>query len=500
MLYWGLKLVGNQGASNILEVVIAGNGRLPVRTALIKAFSSIFSISTGASIGREGSIAQLAATFSSKFGTLFKWPPYRLRLLVACGAASGMSAAYNAPVAAAIYSAQIVLGNFSMNMFGPLVFSTVVATMVTRSFFGLNTFYQMPNYNFSRLSQLPWFLVLGVLSGIVAAAFLLLLRKSEEFFGSLKIPIFVRMTIAGLVVGILAVWFPNVWGNGYAAINEILHQPLALWFLAGLFLAKTTAILATVGSGAVGGVFTPTLFIGAALGSIFGHLLHLGNLTSTEMGAFALVGMGSLLAGTTHAPLLAMIMMFEISLNYSIMPPLMLACAVSTLVSRSLHRESIYTEPLRKKGIQVGLESDLIGAATHKLVSEIMREPVPPVRETASLRHIADRFLTNAYNFLPVVDETSRLLGIVALHDLKEYLNAGQELGVIAMDIMRPPPACLTPNQRLSDVLPILLKSEQRNIPVVNNLTEFRLVGAVARLEALSFISDAISSSKSAAP
>ncbi|MGV3771309.1 MAG: chloride channel protein, partial [Verrucomicrobiales bacterium] len=330
ILYWGLKLVGNQGASNILEVIVGGNGRLPVRTAVIKAVSSILSISTGASIGREGSITQLSATLASKGGTFAKWPPYRLRLLVACGAASGMSAAYNAPVAGAIFAAHIVLGNFSMNLFGPLVFSSVVATMVSRSFFGINPFYTMPDYNFTHFRQLPWFLVLGVISGFVAAGFLKTLRKSEDFFAMLKVPIFIRMAVSGLVVGILAVWFPNVWGNGAAAINEILHTPLTLWFIVGLFLAKTVATLATVGSGAVGGVFTPMLFIGASLGSIFGHLLNLGNLTSMDTGAFALVGMGSVLAAAVHAPLLAMIMMFEISLNYSIIPPLMLACTVAT--------------------------------------------------------------------------------------------------------------------------------------------------------------------------
>ncbi|MGV3772477.1 MAG: CBS domain-containing protein, partial [Verrucomicrobiales bacterium] len=175
----------------------------------------------------------------------------------------------------------------------------------------------------------------------------------------------------------------------------------------------------------------------------------------------------------------------------------MLACTVATVISRRLHPESIYTEPLRRKGIKVEGESDKIGVATQKSVGEIMREPVPPVRENATVRQLADRFLTSTFNYLPVVDETSRLLGMVALHDLKEHLNGGQELnGIIAMDIMRAPPACLTPSQKLSDVLPVLLKSELRNVPVVNSLTEFRLVGAVARAEALGYLSEAISSSQ----
>ena len=206
-----------------------------------------------------------------------------------------------------------------------------------------------------------------------------------------------------------------------------------------------------------------------------------------------MVGMGSVLAATTHSPLLAIIMVFELSLNYSIMPPLMLACAISTLVARRCHAESIYTEPLRRKGVELERESPKMGAATEVTVGDLMRQPIPPLRENTPFREIADRFLTLPYNFLPVVDESQRLLGMVELHDLKEYLNAGHELdGVIAYDVMRPPPACLTPNQKLPDVLPILLASEVRNVPVVNNLSQCRLVGTVARAEALGILSEAI--------
>jgi CIC family chloride channel protein len=203
--------------------------------------------------------------------------------------------------------------------------------------------------------------------------------------------------------------------------------------------------------------------------------------------------MGSVLAATTHSPLLAMIMVFELSLNYSIMPPLMLACAVSTLVARSFHTESIYTEPLRRKGVELERESQHIGAATEMTVADLMREPISPLRENTRFQEIAERFLTCSNNYLPVVDARQRLIGMVALHDMKEYLNAGEELsGVIAFDLMRPPPQCLTPAQKLPSVLPALLASEVRNVPVVNNQTEFRLIGAIARAEALGLLSEAI--------
>jgi CIC family chloride channel protein len=492
-------LVGSQGASNILEVVVSGNGRLPMRTALVKAISSLLSIGSGASIGREGSITQISATVASKLGQIAKWPPYRLRLLVACGAAAGMSAAYNAPIAASIFAAQIVLGNFAMNLFAPLIFSAVIATMVSRYFFGFEPFYKIPAYNFTYFSQLPWFVVLGVTSGVLAAGFMKALRWSEDWFASLKAPIYLRLTLSGFIVGILAIEFPAVWGNGYGAITQILHDPISQWFLLGLFIAKFIATVATVGSGAVGGLITPTLFLGAALGNLLGSSLNNLDWTALPTGAFALVGMGSVLAGTVHAPLLAMIMVFEISLNYSVMPPLMLACVVSSLVARSLHRDSVYTEPLRRKGISAHPEIDRVGEATQTFVGEMMREPIPPVRETTTFQALAERFLTSTNNFIPVTDENQRLLGVVALQDMKEYLHSGTEMsGVIAYDLMRPPPSCLTPNQTLVEAFPSLLQSELRNVPVVNNQIEFRLIGSILRAEALQTLSEALAAKRAA--
>ncbi len=495
VLYWGLRLAGPQRSTNLLEVVVAGDGRLPFRNGIVKFLSSLITIGSGGSIGREGGITQLSATFASKWGQLAKWPPYRLRLLVGCGAASGIAAAYNAPISGAVFAALIVLGNFSMNLFAPLVFSSVVATMVSRSFFGIEPWYKVPPFDFTSVTQLPWFVCLGVVTGAAGAAFLKLLSRAEELFKGLQAPIYIRLALGGLIVGFLALQFPGVCGNGYVITNRILQgEYTGLLFLIGLTLAKLIATLATVGSGAVGGVFTPTLFLGAGLGAISGlGLQELHVAKELPVSTFIVAGMGSMLSATTRSPLLALIMVFEISLDYSLVPPLMLACVVSTLVTRRLHPESIYTEPLRRKGVTVPQDATTSEAATERTVADIMRAPVAPVRENSLLGEIADRFLTSANNFLPVVDARNQLVGLVALQDLKEYLGAGDELrGVIAYDIMRPPPACVTPNQRLIEALPVVLSSEQRNIPVVNTLKENRLVGALARAEVLGIFSEVI--------
>jgi CIC family chloride channel protein len=518
VLYLGLKLVGPQSSTNILEVVVAGDGRLPFRSGLIKFFSSLVTIGSGGSIGREGGIVQLSATLASKWGQLAKWPPYRLRMLVGCGAASGIAAAYDAPIAGAVFASLIVLGNFSMSLFAPLVCSSVVATMVTRSFFGIKSWYSSAPFDFTSVTQLPWFVLLGLATGAFGSLFLRLLQVSEEIFRKMKVPIYVRLMLGGLLVGIVALEYPEVWGNGYVVTNRLLHDQFAneatqrifqfqvtstyavLLFLLALVFAKMLATLATVGSGAVGGVFTPTLFLGASLGATFGLALkELDAAQGIPVAVFALVGMGSMLSATTRSPLLAMIMIFEMSLDYSLMPPLMLACVVSILVAARLHPDSIYTEPLRRKGLQVSQENERLGAATERTVGDVMGAPVPPVRENATLKQLANRFLTSSNNFLPVVDAKQQLIGLVALQDLKEYLNSGEELSaVIAYDVMRPPPVCVTPGQRLLEVLPVVLASEQRNIPVVTTLKENRLIGALTRAEVLGLFSEAIAAGSKA--
>jgi CIC family chloride channel protein len=203
--------------------------------------------------------------------------------------------------------------------------------------------------------------------------------------------------------------------------------------------------------------------------------------------------MGATLSGTTRSPLLAMIMAFEISLDYSLMPPLMLACVVAVLVSRQLHKESIYTEHMRLKGLSLLRETAQAGAAMDKTVGDLMQPPVPPMRETVTLQEIADRFLGSSNNFVPIVDQNQRLIGVIALHDLKEFLHDNRDLaGVIALDLMHPPPKCLTPGQRLLDALPLVLQSELRNVPVVNTLTENQLVGSLSRAQVLATFSEII--------
>jgi CIC family chloride channel protein len=362
--------------------------------------------------------------------------------------------------------------------------------MLSRSFFGIHPWYEVPNFDFTSIAQLPWFVILGFFAGALGAGFLRLLQISKEMFQRIPL-LYVRMAVGGLLVGTITLRYPEVWGNGHEATTQIIQHPIGFDVLFGIFLAKLVATVITVGSGAVGGVITPTLFLGAALGSLLGMALQHVGWSPVPTDIFALAGMGSVFAATTRSPLLAIVMVLEISQNYSLMPALMLGTAISTLVSRSLHANSVYTEPLKLRSLEV--ESYRVGAATEQTIGDLMRAPVTPLLENTTLPEIAERFLSSPNNYLPVVDGQYRLLGLVALQDLKEYLGSASELSaVIAADIMRPRPPCLLPGQKLLDALPVLLASEQRNVPVVNTREENRLIGAMVRAEALAALSEMI--------
>jgi CIC family chloride channel protein len=459
----------------------------------------LMSIVSGASIGREGGIVQLSATVASKLGQIARWPPYRLRLLVGCGAAAGIASVYNAPITGAVFASLIVLGNFSMNLFAPLVCASVMATMTNWLIFGVRPWYAVPKFPPMTAGDLPWFLLMGLGCGVVAAIFLKSLHASTARLNRVRLPLYLKVCIAGLITGVIAIKLPEICGNGYDVTNDTLtgayeNNPAAIPQLATLFACKLFATAIAVGAGTVGGVFTPTLFLGATFGALFGAGVHgFHGAENLPVGAFALAGMAATLSGTTKSPLLAIIMAFEISLDYSLMPAVMLACVMSVLLSRQLHAEAIYTEHLQLKGISLRRESEQAGAALDKTVGDLMRPPVPPLRENVPFHEITDRFIASSNNFFPVVNARRQLIGVVALQDLKEFLNDNRELsGVIACDVMRPRPKCLTPGQRLLDALPLVLESEIRNVPVVNNPKENRLVGSVSRAEVLAIFSEAI--------
>jgi chloride channel protein, CIC family len=349
-LHFGARFVNGQKSTDYMEALAVGNGAIPMRPSLVKSASSLLSIAFGASIGREGSMVQLAATSASWLGQRLGLSPARLRVLTACGVAAGVASVYDAPISGALFVSEIILGSIAIETLGPLLLAAAAAAVTTRYLGGAETYFRVEALAFVSPWEAVPFLAMGIGLGVVAPGYVWMLRRSRVPFARLSVPLYVRLGLGGALVGAISVYCPQVWGNGRAMVNAVLAGQWLWGALAMLLVCKLAATVATVGSGAVGGVFTPTLFTGAMLGSLVGvavEAISPGN--NAGVAAFAVVAMGGFLAATTRAPMTAMFMVFEMTLDYGIVLPLIITSVTAAFVAQRLSSGSLYSEQLQPR-------------------------------------------------------------------------------------------------------------------------------------------------------
>lgn len=481
IIQFGTRLHGRVTTTDYMEAVVLGDGKVSARRSLVKSLSALFTIASGGSIGREGPLVQLSSVVASLAGRLQHWTAPRLRLLVGCGAAAGIASAYNAPIAGAVFVAEIVLGSMAMEIFGPLVFASVIATLTVRAFLGADPLYNIPGFRLNGNWEIIPYLLLGLVAGVTAPWFIRLLRTTESWVGRIAAPVSIKMCAGGLFVGALAMWQPQVCGNGYSAVSGILHGQW-VWQTIALILAfKVLATTATFASGAVGGVFTPTLFVGAALGFLFGSgTQYLTGSAAVNPGAFALVGMGAFLAAATHAPIMAIVMMFELTLDYQIILPLMLACVIGYYTSVHIEKRSIYAEALKRKGA-----GDYRRQLAELHVRDLMKPNPLTVSRNAGFAEIGEKFIANRFNYI-YVTENGKFLGAISLHDIKNFLNT-PELAkvVIASDVLRDSFPVIRPDATLTEALEHFSKHDGERLPVVSDSNREGLLGTVSKTDVI---------------
>ena len=296
------------------------DGQFDYAASLVKSLASLLVVTSGSAIGREGAMILLAALAASCFAQRFT-PRQEWKLWIACGAAAGMAAAYRAPLAGSLFIAEVLFGTMMLASLGPVIISAVVALLVSN----------LINHSDALLYSGPLLLTL--------------MNACHRGFVSLKLAPPWQLALGGLIVGLLSLFTPAVWGNGYSTVQSFLTAPPLLMIIAGIFLCKLCAVLASSGSGAPGGVFTPTLFIGLAIGMLYGRSLGLWFPDGEEITLLlGLTGMATLLAATTHAPIMSTLMICEMTGEYQLLPGLLIACVIASVISRTLHRDSIYRQ------------------------------------------------------------------------------------------------------------------------------------------------------------
>lgn len=487
MLFGVFRRKGSYGIANIMETVSLRRGGVEVLDVAGRSLATATVIATGGSTGREGPIIQIGSAIASSIARAVRLSPREISVLTACGAAAGMAGAYNAPIGAAMFVMEVILGSFVMEQFAPVIVASVTSTFTVRAVAGTAAVYDVPTLSVSS----PWeaipIFVLGVAAALVGQGFLRSLTACEDGLQRLKLPRGALAILGGLLVGALGIAFPEVWGNGYDVVNEkLLKVALPLGTTALLMLGKTLATGITSGAGVSGGVFTPTLFVGAALGGAFGTIV--GHwFPAVDPGLYALLGMGGVLSATTHAPLMAILVLFEMTLDPHSIAPLMLATITATLFSKWVHADSIYTARLKRRGVRLPAGAEET-ALLRTYARDILRTDAAVLPAHAPLTQVLDIFLNTRRDALYVVGDGGRYAGVARIHDVKAVFDAGPEsASIIALDVAVAVPA-VAQDEAVGQVLARFKDPELDEVPVVAAADDPRFVGTLSRGDILSML------------
>ncbi len=481
---WAPEAQGH-GVPEVQHAVRHRGGRMRPRVVLIKAFASALSIGSGGSVGREGPIVQVGASLGSTIGQVTGLGPEQLKLLVACGAAGGIAATFNAPIAGVLFALEVVLGSFHARQFGLVVIASVAATALSQAVLGHEPAFRLvAPFSLASQRELLLYLLLGAVLGVVAVVYVKCVYGAEDLFESWRVHPVWRGFAGGLLVGAVGFFGSTlVFGVGYEGVELALAGRLGLSALALLAVAKIFATSVTLGAGGSGGVFAPALFAGAMLGGAFGTAANLlFPVWTAPTGAYALVGMASLFGAAAHAPITAVLILFEMTDNYQIILPLMLAVGMSYLVASSLSSDSIYSIKLRRLGGETGAMGE--GSVLDLLlVADVMVEDVETVSPDLTLDELADLSRRRRTRSWPVVDRDDRLLGIVTETDLERALVDGDDHSRRVAEIMTTSVVTLRPGDTLRTAFRLFSERDIQQIPVVDDPVRPRLLGAVRRHE-----------------
>lgn len=476
---------GGGGMWAIMEAVTLRHGYLSLRRAAWNGLASVIALGTGGSVGREGPITQVACALGSRLGRSFHLTEARIRLLVAAAAGAGIAAAYNTPIAGTLFVLEVVVGSFATDVIGPTVIAAVVATLVSRIYLWHGPIYDVPEFVMRTPQELLAYAGLGIACGFLAASFLGLMRAGEATFSRIGGARWMRAGLGGLCVGVLALKLPAVCGNGYETLLDILNARASLIVLAILLVGKMFATTASVTSGSPGGVFTPTLFIGAALGGIAGNLLHgvfphaIGTPSS-----YALVGMGALLAATTHAPITATVLAVELTGDYSVVLPQLLACGLAATMTHRM--DSVYTRELRRRGIswEGTLEQKIVRSVK---AQDIMRGDVALLPPETPFEEVVRLFTSTRTPCLYVDDGAGGLAGVIELHAVKEILGSTELASVVIAQDLAEPVRSVPADASLAAVNEKLWFIDTGEAPVVDPVSG-RFLGVVTQRDLLGFL------------
>ena len=493
MIHFFMKEARGVGIADVIEAVALRKGIIKKRLLFSESLTSAITIGTGGSAGVIAPIVCIGSSLGSIAGQLLRISPDRIRNLAACGAAGGIAAIFNAPRGGCMFALEVILGDFGLASFSPIVISSVVATAVSRHFLGNFPAIIVPPYRLVSAWELPLYAMLGLVSAFVAALFTASLYRTEAIFQKMKFPDFLKAGLGGLLIGAIALLFPHILGSGFAAIDLALASQLSWVTMLLLIGFKTLATSITLGSGGAGGTFAPALLLGAMAGGVFGSAAHwlLPEATASP-GAYSIVGMAGVLSGTIHGPLSAILILFEMTDNYRIILPLMIACIISFIAGSQISQESIFTLKLVRKGVNIKAGKE-INVLKSILVQDAMNPAPETLYEGLSLESLTRRISESKYRSFPVLDSFGNLTGILSFFDYHEVLHTQQlEHLIVAKDLATAKVITVYPDDTLYTALEKIAAKDFSILPVVSREKSNRLLGIITRRDIIGAYNHAV--------
>ena len=494
------------GVPEVMQSLALNRGVIRPRVAIAKIVASSLCLGTGGSAGREGPIVQVGSTLGSMIGQLFRLSADRVRNLVACGAAAGVAATFNAPIAGVAFAIEVLSGELGLGVLSNVVISAVAASVVSQSLLGPGHAFDVPHYTLTNPLEILFYAGLGVFSAIIGVAFIRVLYFSEDRFDGWKsIPQWLKPAIGGLLLGGVAYVYPfllqyrgladdvtqaglpvaenipHIFGSGFAAIEAALSGPLPWELLGALVILKMLATSLTLGSGNSGGVFAPSLFMGAMLGGLFGLGIDaLFPAMQLQPGAYALAGMAAVFSAAARAPLTAILIAFEMSNDYAMILPLMATTITATVVAARFHPESIYTLKLVRRGIRLTMGRD-IDVMDGVRVGDIMSRDPPTVSASMLLGDVERFFISSHRHGVMVIDDANRLVGVLTLQDLAHAKQHEDWEELPAREVMIRTLLTAHPDDTMGDALQRIAVRDIGRLPVVDANDPTRLLGIIRR-------------------
>jgi CIC family chloride channel protein len=483
LIYYFAREAKGHGVPEVMTAIVVTGGRIRKRVALVKILASAITIGSGGSAGREGPMIQIGAGVGSSVAQLLRMSDDRVKTFLACGAAGGVSATFNAPIAGAMFALEVLGGQFGLD-FSLVVLSSVTSAVVARTMLGNFPSFQIPPWDMVSEKEFVFYILLGLLAAGAATLFVRTLSAFEEWFDAWTFPEPLKAAIGGLAVGVIGVWLPQVFGSGLPQMEQVLliRYPFVIMLL--LVPAKILATSFTLGSGGSGGVFAPSLFIGGMLGGAFGHLVHLQFPAFTALSAaYAIVGMAAVFGAAAQAPITAIIIIFEMTGDYHIILPLMAATVIAAWLYRAFNVDSIYTLKLRKRGI-VYREGQDLDIMTSTRVAAALTHRILVVPPDMSIRQFRLEAAQNHHTWFPVVNNGDELVGVITAQDATRAVEGGEE-DIPLEKYMTREIVSVTPLDSLHEVVRRFGVRDLGHLPVVDPKNPRLLVGIISRAHVL---------------